>query len=284
MERIELNYNSYKTHVLNSLTKNLQHQHIITSTGGHRYFFLFAPDGDAILYVSYINESTSTGQINITDYETNYADQANRQIEIRNKNETWFTSYGDFINELKDRNKVKSLNVKTQGDGAGNSYIINFSDGDQIYKYILDHSNTSEKNDFDINYLRSANTTLTHHDMQCILKHFTIEDKQLHNIWVPASNRRLQIISIYFHGYCDASSGKDFKFKIEAQTGGDWVEVAGITIHNNEESFRENIIYDCPFNIKKGNGADPRLRAKVTSDVTLGNFTVSLSITAFEAK
>ena len=78
---IKLTYNEYKSHVLDSVTKDLQYQHIITSTGGHRYFFLFAPDGDSLLYVSNINEATSTGLADVIDYETNYASHANEQIK-----------------------------------------------------------------------------------------------------------------------------------------------------------------------------------------------------------
>lgn len=81
MERIQLEYDVYKSHVLESNTKTLFHQHIITSTGGIKYYFLFAPDSEAVLYVSYINESTSTGQANIADYIANYASSANKNIK-----------------------------------------------------------------------------------------------------------------------------------------------------------------------------------------------------------
>ena len=80
MEKIKLDYNEYKNHVLISATKNLPYQHIITSTGEIRYFFLFAPDGDSILYECFINESTSTGLADVTDYETNYASSANKNV------------------------------------------------------------------------------------------------------------------------------------------------------------------------------------------------------------
>ena len=80
MEKIKLHYNEYKSHVLESETKNLPYQHIITSTGGYRYFFLFAPDGDSILYECFINETTSTGLADATDYEDNYASGANKNI------------------------------------------------------------------------------------------------------------------------------------------------------------------------------------------------------------
>ena len=80
MEKIQLHYPEYKSHVLESDTKDLPYQHIITSTGGHRYFFLFAPDGDVILYECFINEATSTGLAEVLDYEINYAPSANKNI------------------------------------------------------------------------------------------------------------------------------------------------------------------------------------------------------------
>jgi len=76
---LKLTYTEYKSHVLDSETKNLQYQHIITSTGGAKYYTLFAPDGEHLLYICYIDEVRHASSV--IDYEANYTSNANNQIK-----------------------------------------------------------------------------------------------------------------------------------------------------------------------------------------------------------
>lgn len=82
MYNINLTYDEYKNHVLTSSTKDIPYQHVLTEEGERKYYYLFAPEGN-IIYECKLNNITSTGLVEILDYEASYSARANKPIEPR---------------------------------------------------------------------------------------------------------------------------------------------------------------------------------------------------------
>lgn len=277
---IKLTYTSFKDKYILGNEKSLVYQHLETSTGSTTYYHIFAKDA-SIMYECFINSSDHVSDV--SDYETNYKASANQRL-FGNESVKWYQNYRSFINEAKNRNKLSYLSVETLDGGTSNArYIISFIDGNRTFSYVLSHSNTNEKTDFEINYLQKANRTLDDTKIICDVKHFNITSNTT-DLWKPEQGFILRLDSIYFYGYCDASSNKKFIFEIEAQTVDGWVVLGGISVYNSIESFRETLKFNYPLDIKKGAESSIRLRAKVSGDVLSTNYVLKLSVYGFEIK
>lgn len=76
-----------------------------------------------------------------------------------------YSSWSSFKSDMIARSATNTLQYDEYLEGANSRYILNFLDGVLVGQYILYHSDTESKTDFDTNYKSGANKSLIKKDV-----------------------------------------------------------------------------------------------------------------------